>query len=101
MRLLLVFLAVIVLAEGHVAYIGLPSLCDVCQKLVGFVKEKLGGKVGDARELATGFCEKKAPFLLRGPCKSLVADKMGAIVNLLGEKADVKGICTKIKLCKN
>ncbi|CAJ0593036.1 unnamed protein product [Cylicocyclus nassatus] len=99
MRLLLVFLAVILLAEGHVSYIGLPSLCGVCQKLTGFVKT-IGGKV-DGRQLAMAFCDRTAPFLLRGPCRSLVADKMGAIVNLLKQKIDPTKICTILKICKN
>ncbi|CAJ0593051.1 unnamed protein product [Cylicocyclus nassatus] len=98
MRLLLVFLAVIVLAEAV-----LPSLspCGMCQDLVGYLKGKLEGGVGDARKIATEFCAKKAPFILQGACKSLVEDSTSRIVALLKEKADVKGICTKIKLCKN
>ncbi|CAJ0593063.1 unnamed protein product [Cylicocyclus nassatus] len=100
MRLLLVFLAVIVLAEGYAAYWDLP-LCGLCQDLVGYLKGKLEGGVDDVQKIATQFCGEKAPILLQGACKSFVEDSMSRIVALLKEKVDVTKICTIIKMCKN
>ncbi|CAJ0593071.1 unnamed protein product [Cylicocyclus nassatus] len=96
MRLLLVLLAVIVLAEGRVAYWDLP-FCKMCKDVVGQLKGHVEGGVSGLTQFATKFCG-SVP-LIGGMCKSMIADNMEKIAAELKSNVATEKICIHMQMC--
>ncbi|CAJ0593070.1 unnamed protein product [Cylicocyclus nassatus] len=96
MRLLLVLLAVIVLAGGHVAYWDLP-FCGMCKDLVGKLKGHVEGGVSGLTQFATKFCD-NVPLVAEG-CKSMVKDNIDRIAAELKNNVETEKICIHMQLC--
>ncbi|CAJ0593067.1 unnamed protein product [Cylicocyclus nassatus] len=97
MRLLLVLLAVIVLAEGHVA--SLLPMCDMCKGLVSTLKGNVeGGVNGVTQELAKKFCEDNFP-VFPDVCISMVQSNIKGIMAGIMNKVDTEKICMHMLLC--